>query len=89
MTKHSWDGKINAENDKLRSVLTRIGDMNRTMMALHERYGPLVRTGPNEVSVSDAAAIKTDISSRNQVPEVRLVLCVARTSEVRSLCRTK
>ena len=32
--------------------------MNRTMMALHDKYGSLVRTGPNEVSVSDVAAIK-------------------------------
>ena len=32
--------------------------MNRTMMALHDKYGPLVRTGPDEVSVSDVAAIK-------------------------------
>ena len=32
--------------------------MNSTMMALHDKYGPLVRTGPNEVSVSDVAAIK-------------------------------
>lgn len=32
--------------------------MNRTMMELHDKYGPLVRTGPNEVSVSDVTAIK-------------------------------
>ena len=32
--------------------------MNRTMMKLHDQYGPLVRTGPNEVSVSDVGAIK-------------------------------
>ncbi|KAL8707634.1 MAG: hypothetical protein Q9220_007372 [cf. Caloplaca sp. 1 TL-2023] len=29
------------------------------MIALHRKYGRLVRTGPNEVSVSDPAAIKT------------------------------
>ena len=28
------------------------------MIDLHQRYGKLVRTGPNEVSVSDLAAIK-------------------------------
>ena len=28
------------------------------MIALHQRHGKLVRTGPNEVSVSDLAAIK-------------------------------
>ena len=32
--------------------------MNSTMMALHDKYGALVRTAPNEVSVSDVAAIK-------------------------------
>ena len=32
--------------------------MNSTMMALHDQYGSLVRTAPNEVSVSDVAAIK-------------------------------
>lgn len=35
------------------------GDMHRTMIALHEKHGALVRTGPNEVSVSDLASIKT------------------------------
>jgi len=35
------------------------GDMNHTMIALHKKHGNLVRTGPNEVSVSDLAAIKT------------------------------
>ena len=34
------------------------GNMHRTMIDLHERYGKLVRTGPNEVSVSDLLAIK-------------------------------
>ena len=34
------------------------GDMNTTMIALHEKHGSLVRTGPREVSVSDPAAIK-------------------------------
>jgi hypothetical protein len=29
------------------------GDMNTTMIALHKRYGPLVRTGPTELSVAD------------------------------------
>jgi len=37
---------------------SRDGDMHRRMIALHERLGPLVRTGPNEVSVSDPNAIK-------------------------------
>lgn len=32
--------------------------MHRQLINLHEQYGPLVRTGPNEVSVADPAAIK-------------------------------
>lgn len=35
------------------------GDMNVTMIALHDKHGRLVRTGPWEVSVSDPGAIKT------------------------------
>lgn len=34
------------------------GDMNRVMIQLHEKYGNLVRTGPNEVSVASLPAIK-------------------------------
>ncbi len=34
------------------------GDMHRTMIDLHEKHGKLVRTGPNEVSISDLLAIK-------------------------------
>ena len=37
---------------------SRDGDMHRTMISLHSRYGKLVRTGPDEVSVSDLATIK-------------------------------
>ncbi|KAF2805108.1 cytochrome P450 [Mytilinidion resinicola] len=34
------------------------GDMHRTMIDLHERYGPVVRTGPKELSISDSGAVK-------------------------------
>lgn len=34
------------------------GNMNTTMTELHQSLGDLVRTGPNEVSVSDLDAIK-------------------------------
>lgn len=36
----------------------RDGAMNLTMIELHARNGSLVRTGPNEVSISDLSAIK-------------------------------
>ncbi|GAB7361737.1 hypothetical protein MBLNU230_g1784t1 [Neophaeotheca triangularis] len=34
------------------------GDMATTLIALHDKYGNLVRTAPNEVSVADLSAIK-------------------------------
>lgn len=33
--------------------------MHRVMTELHNKHGKLVRIGPNEVSVSDLAAIKS------------------------------
>ncbi|KAF2813426.1 cytochrome P450 [Mytilinidion resinicola] len=38
---------------------SRDGDLNHVMIDLHKRYGPLVRTGPYEVSVADLTAIKS------------------------------
>lgn len=35
------------------------GDMHRQMLFLHSKYGHVVRTGPNEVSVADVNALKT------------------------------
>lgn len=32
--------------------------MHRTMISLHKKHGKLVRTGPNEVSISDLTAIR-------------------------------
>ncbi len=32
--------------------------MHRTMIDLHKKHGKLIRTGPNELSVADLAAIK-------------------------------
>jgi hypothetical protein len=34
------------------------GDMHRTMITLHAKHGKLVRTAPDEISVSDLTAIK-------------------------------
>ncbi|KAF2094901.1 cytochrome P450 [Rhizodiscina lignyota] len=34
------------------------GDMHRVMIQQHEKYGSLVRTGPNELSISDLSAIR-------------------------------
>lgn len=38
---------------------SRAGDMHTCMIALHRKHGKLVRTAPNEVSISDPAALKT------------------------------
>jgi len=40
-------------------IHSRRGDTHREMIRLHRKHGKLVRTGPNEVSVADLAAIKT------------------------------
>lgn len=37
---------------------SRAGDMHRTMIRLHEKHGQIVRTGPNEVSVTSPDIIK-------------------------------
>ncbi|KEF54564.1 uncharacterized protein A1O9_09006 [Exophiala aquamarina CBS 119918] len=36
-----------------------IGDEASTVNTLHKRYGPVVRTGPNSVDISDGAALAT------------------------------
>jgi hypothetical protein len=38
---------------------SRRGDMHRVMIHLHEKHGSLVRTGPNEVSVSEPSVVRT------------------------------
>ncbi|KAL8947907.1 MAG: hypothetical protein Q9222_005856 [Ikaeria aurantiellina] len=53
-------GPLNARFSRLWMVKhSRNGQMHRTMIALHRKHGRLVRTGPNEISVSDLAAVKT------------------------------
>ncbi|KIJ45960.1 hypothetical protein M422DRAFT_29605 [Sphaerobolus stellatus SS14] len=42
----------------------RKGDRHRYFQALHAQYGPFVRTGPNQLTIADAAAIPTVMSSR-------------------------
>lgn len=55
----SIPGPLLARSSKLWLIYhSRKGDMHRATIALHEKYGPIVRTGPNEVSISDPAAIK-------------------------------
>lgn len=42
------------------------GNMHRTMIAMHEKYGNLVRTAHNEVSISDPQIIKTVYGAGNK-----------------------
>jgi hypothetical protein len=43
---------------------TRKGDFHREIVRLHDAYGPLVRTAPNEVSIIDPSAIKKIYGAR-------------------------
>ncbi|KAI0812259.1 cytochrome P450 [Irpex lacteus] len=40
------------------------GDMHRTLRALHEKYGEVVRVGPNELSFATADAIQPILSAK-------------------------
>jgi cytochrome P450 len=52
-------GPLSARFSRLWMVQhSRQGDMHTTMIALHKKHGKLVRTAPNEVSISDPTAIK-------------------------------
>ncbi|KAK2748149.1 hypothetical protein FQN57_001274 [Myotisia sp. PD_48] len=42
----------------------RKGQLNRTTLALHQKFGPVVRLGPNEVSVNSAEGLRTIYTSR-------------------------
>ena len=41
-----------------------IGDEASTVQSLHEKYGPIVCTGPNSVDISDGAALATIYTER-------------------------
>ncbi|ETW76944.1 hypothetical protein HETIRDRAFT_481064 [Heterobasidion irregulare TC 32-1] len=46
-------------------VIVMGGNQHRYYHSLHQRYGPYVRTGPNHLHISDAAAIPAVLASRN------------------------
>jgi hypothetical protein len=50
------------------------GRADLTLRALHEKHGPLVRVGPNCISVADPAEIKTIYGITRLFPKVRLTL---------------
>ncbi|ETW79538.1 cytochrome P450 monooxygenase 1 [Heterobasidion irregulare TC 32-1] len=45
-------------------ILARSGVQHHYYLALHQRFGPYVRTGPNHLHVSDASAIPVVLGSR-------------------------
>lgn len=44
--------------------------MHRENVRVHEDYGPIVRIGPNHVSVSDAESMQTIYGVKNVFPKV-------------------
>ena len=46
------------------------GDMPRRNMAVHQKYGPVVRIGPNHVSFASPQALHTIHSSRQAYAKV-------------------
>jgi len=45
-------------------------DMPRRNVAVHAQYGPLVRIGPNHISVADPDAVRTIYDFKNIFPKV-------------------
>lgn len=54
------------------------GPFSDVLASLHERYGPIVRIGPNTVSVADASAVPTIYSQRGEYIKVRSGLLALR-----------
>lgn len=54
-----------------RFLKTTNGDVHLTQMKLHRKYGPVVRMGPNTLSVSDSSVIKTVYNSTKPWIKVR------------------
>lgn len=55
--------------DLYRLLLVRTGSAHEHHIRLHERYGPLVRLGPNNVSVGSPAAIPVLYNTRTRYPK--------------------
>ncbi|KXN81314.1 Cytochrome P450 67, partial [Leucoagaricus sp. SymC.cos] len=48
------------------AAITRNGEQHKILAALHERYGEVVRIGPNEVSIASASAVDPLMGSPGQ-----------------------
>lgn len=67
---------------------SRKGDMHRAMQKLHKRYGSIVRTAPNEVSISDVEALRQIYGAGSKFRKSDWY-SVARHTARGSLCRAK
>lgn len=84
---------------------SRAGRFHVVIQDLHKKHGKVVRIGPNEVYVDPnlccysiltllqkcrrCRCVQTHICNRNQVSQVQLVQCVAGSSEIRLVSRTR
>jgi cytochrome P450 len=61
------------------------GHHERTMIQLHEKYGPVVRIGPNVVSVADPAAIEAILGLKANLDKTESVRPLINTHEGQEL----
>lgn len=55
------------------------GPFSEILSQLHKKYGPIVRIGPNTVSVADAGAVETIYTLRGEFPKVRSITLTSKT----------
>jgi hypothetical protein len=65
------------------------GDLHTTMIALHVRYGPLVRTARNEISISDPTSIKSIYGALNSAKAIGTACGKATENSTSSAGETK
>lgn len=56
--------------DIWRAYAHNVGSLSTTLLQLHDKYGPLVRIGPNSVSISDPAAVRVIYSNHGLFKKV-------------------
>ena len=64
--------------DIWRAKKQRSGPTGPWLQALHQRYGPLVRIGPNTISINDAGSMRTIFTSKGDFPKVIIPVSYAK-----------
>ena len=59
--------------DLWRAYAQNYSDFTTTLLQLHHKYGPLVRIGPNSISVSDPAAVSTIYTNHGEFRKVCVI----------------